>query len=108
MGFVAPATLTLFVCHWNVAPPTWVTLNVADCPTSAVVLCGGVTGLLTGADVRAALVREQRGDRYLLPDVALSRGRFLDGTTAAHLPRVVEIVPTDGAALVRALRRPAT
>jgi putative radical SAM enzyme (TIGR03279 family) len=63
----------------------------------------GVTGLLTGADVGAALAREPEGDRYLLPDVCLSRGRFLDGTTVAQLPRTVEIVPTDGAALVKAL-----
>jgi hypothetical protein len=68
----------------------------------------GVTGLLTGEDVANALAGQSERDRYLLPDVALSRGRFLDGTTAAQLPRVVEIVPTDGAALVRALRRSAT
>jgi hypothetical protein len=67
----------------------------------------GVTGLLTGADIAAALVGQPEHDRYLLPDVALSRGRFLDGTTAAELPRVVEIVPTDGGALVKALRRSA-
>jgi len=67
----------------------------------------GVTGLMTGEDVAAALAGQPEHDRYLLPDVALSRGRFLDGTTAAQLPRVVEIVPTDGAALVRALRRSA-
>ncbi|HWS45647.1 MAG TPA: DUF512 domain-containing protein, partial [Acidimicrobiia bacterium] len=65
----------------------------------------GVTGLLTGADVAAALSREPERDRYLLPDVTLSGGRFLDGTTVAQLPRRVEIVATDGAALVRALRR---
>ena len=63
----------------------------------------GVTGLLTGADVGATLAEEPDGDRYLLADVALSRGRFLDGTTVAQLPRPVEIVATDGAALVRAL-----
>jgi putative radical SAM enzyme (TIGR03279 family) len=68
----------------------------------------GVTGLMTGADVAAALEGQPENDRYLLPDVALSRGRFLDGTTAARLPRVVEIVPTDGAALVNALRRSAS
>ncbi len=68
----------------------------------------GVTGLLTGEDVANALAGQSERDRYLLPDVALSRGRFLDGTTAAQLPRVVEIVPTDGAALVRALRRSET
>jgi len=68
----------------------------------------GVTGLLTGEDVSAALDGQPQNDRYLLPDVALSRGRFLDGTTAAQLPRVVEIVPTDGGALVDALRRSAS
>jgi putative radical SAM enzyme (TIGR03279 family) len=68
----------------------------------------GVTGLLTGEDVSAALDGQPEHDRYLLPDVALSRGRFLDGTTAAQLPRVVEIVPTDGGALVDALRRSAS
>ncbi len=67
----------------------------------------GVTGLLTGADVAAALEHEPEDARYLLPDVTLSRGRFLDGTTVAELPRRVEIVPTDGASLVRALRRSA-
>jgi putative radical SAM enzyme (TIGR03279 family) len=68
----------------------------------------GVTGLLTGGDVAAALEGQSEHDRYLLPDVALSRGRFLDGTTAAQLPRLVEIVPTDGGALVHALLRAAS
>jgi putative radical SAM enzyme (TIGR03279 family) len=67
----------------------------------------GVTGLLTGEDIGAALHGQSEHDRYLLPDVALSRGRFLDGTTAAELPRPVEIVPTDGGSLVQALRRSA-
>jgi len=65
----------------------------------------GVTGLLTGGDVAAALAREPAGHRYLLPDVVLSEGRFLDGTDVAALPSSVEIVPTNGAALVDALRR---
>src|SRR5262249_40634990 len=65
----------------------------------------GVTGLLTGTDVAKALAAEPEGDRYLLPDVVLSRGRFLDGETVAVLPRPVEIVATDGAALVRAVAR---
>jgi len=64
----------------------------------------GVTGLLTGADISAALAIAPAHDRFLLPDVTLSRGRFLDGTTVAQLPRRVEIVATDGAALVRALK----
>jgi hypothetical protein len=35
----------------------------------------------------------------------LSRGRFLDGATPDDLPRSVEIVATDGVALLDALRR---
>src|SRR3984893_10007531 len=65
----------------------------------------GVTGLLTGADVADALTDAPDDARYLLPDVVLSRGKFLDGATVAALPRRVEIVPTDGASLVKALAR---
>jgi putative radical SAM enzyme (TIGR03279 family) len=67
----------------------------------------GVTGLLTGADVAAALESQPQHDRFLLPDVVLSRGRFLDGASLDHLPRAVEVVATDGASLVKALRRSA-
>jgi hypothetical protein len=35
--------------------------------------------------------------------VCLTQGRFLDGTTPADLPRPVEVVATDGAALRAAL-----
>ena len=71
-----------------------------------------VTGLLTGADLSRALARAESGRRYLLPDVCLSEGRFLDGQSLGDLPVTVEVVPTDGAALRRALtgdrrRRPA-
>jgi putative radical SAM enzyme (TIGR03279 family) len=63
-----------------------------------------VTGLMTGADLIRVLSGEPERDRYLLPDVCLSEdGRFLDGTTVADLPRSVEIIPTDGIALKRAL-----
>ncbi len=62
-----------------------------------------VTGLLTGADVAAALATQPDTDRYLLPDVVLSRDRFLDGQTVADLPHPVEVIPTDGASLVAAL-----
>jgi putative radical SAM enzyme (TIGR03279 family) len=62
-----------------------------------------VTGLLTGTDVSAALSQEPPGDRYLLPDVCLSGGRFLDGVAVEELPRRVEVVPSDGASLARAL-----
>jgi putative radical SAM enzyme (TIGR03279 family) len=64
-----------------------------------------VTGLLAGADVAAELATQPAGDRYLLPDVMLSRGCFLDGETVAVLPRPVEVVETNGAALVRAVSR---
>ena len=46
---------------------------------------------------------EPEGHRYLLPDVCLSEGRFLDGLTPFDLPRPVEVVATDGVALRRAL-----
>jgi putative radical SAM enzyme (TIGR03279 family) len=64
----------------------------------------GVTGLMVGADLARTLAAEPQGHRYLLPDVCLSQGRFLDGLTPADLPRPVEIVPTDGASLRRALQ----
>jgi len=63
-----------------------------------------VTGLLVGEDLAAVLAAEPTGHRYLLPDVCLSGDRFLDGTTVADLPRPVEIIPTHGAALRRALQ----
>src|SRR5690606_7052106 len=56
----------------------------------------GVTGLMVGEDVARVLEREPAGHRYLLPDVCLSRGLFLDGLGLADLPRPVEVVPTDG------------
>ncbi|MET0143590.1 MAG: DUF512 domain-containing protein, partial [Ilumatobacteraceae bacterium] len=64
----------------------------------------GVTGLMTGADLTRVLAAEPAGHRYLLPDVCLSdEGRFLDGGTVDDLPRPVEVVATDGAALRDAL-----
>jgi putative radical SAM enzyme (TIGR03279 family) len=63
-----------------------------------------VTGLLTGVDVARALDDVAADARVLLPDVVLSNGRFLDDATPADLPRPVEVVGTDGASLVKALR----
>lgn len=62
-----------------------------------------VTGLMVGQDIARVLSTQPRGHRYLLPDVCLSEGRFLDGLTPQDLPRPVEIVATDGIALRRAL-----
>jgi NifB/MoaA-like Fe-S oxidoreductase len=64
-----------------------------------------VTGLLTGADVAGALAAGAASEwRWLLPDVVLSRGVFLDGTAVDDLPVPVEVVRTDGVSLVAALR----
>ncbi len=63
----------------------------------------GVAGLLVGEDLARVLAEQPRGHRYLLPDVCLSEGRFLDGLAPADLPRPVEVVATDGVALRAAL-----
>jgi NifB/MoaA-like Fe-S oxidoreductase len=65
----------------------------------------GVTGLLVGADLAPVLAGQPEGHRYLLPDVCLSGGLFLDGTKPDDLPRPVEVVGTDGISLRRALAR---
>jgi len=63
-----------------------------------------VTGLLTGSDISRVLEDQPQRHRYLLPDVCLSAdGRFLDDMSVTDLPRPVEIIPTDGTALRRAL-----
>ena len=63
----------------------------------------GVTGLLVGEDLARVLAAEPEGHRYLLPDVCLSDGVFLDGSRPADLPRPVEVVATDGRSLRRAV-----
>jgi NifB/MoaA-like Fe-S oxidoreductase len=65
-----------------------------------------VAGLMTGEDVARVLAGEPEQHRYLLPDVCLTQGRFLDGTVPADLPRPVQIVATDGRSLRRALDGP--
>ena len=65
----------------------------------------GVAGLMVGEDLQRVLSAEPPGHRYLLPDVCLSGGRFLDGLTPDDLPRPVEVIPTDGVALRTALTR---
>ena len=62
-----------------------------------------VAGLLTGDDVGRTLADLPLGRRYLLPDVCLSGGRFLDGMGLEDLPQAVEVVPADGASLRAAL-----
>jgi putative radical SAM enzyme (TIGR03279 family) len=65
----------------------------------------GVAGLMVGNDLVRVLSTQPEGHRYLLPDVCLSRGMFLDGMRVEDLPRPVEIVKTDGLALRQALAR---
>jgi putative radical SAM enzyme (TIGR03279 family) len=62
-----------------------------------------VSGLMVGSDVARALSDQPASHRYLLPDVCLTQGRFLDGAEPAELPRPVEVVATDGRSLRRAL-----
>ncbi len=63
-----------------------------------------VAGLLVGEDIARALHAEPAVEtRFLLPDVCLSGGRFLDGSTPDDLPRPVEIIATHGHALRAAL-----
>jgi len=61
-----------------------------------------VAGLITGADLSRTLAGEAPG-RYLLPDVCLSKGRFIDGSSTEDLPLPVEVVATDGSSLRRLL-----
>ena len=63
----------------------------------------GVAGLLTASDLVPVLDAEPEGHRYLLPDVCLSKGRFLDGGSLDDLPRTVEVLASDGIALRRAV-----
>jgi hypothetical protein len=62
-----------------------------------------VSGLMVGADLARVLADQPFGQRYLLPDVCLTQGRFLDGTAPADLPVPVEVVPADGRSLRDAL-----
>lgn len=59
-----------------------------------------VAGLMVSSDLNT-VIRENGLEtfRYLLPDVCLSEGRFLDGLTPSDLLVDVEILPTSGLAL---------
>jgi NifB/MoaA-like Fe-S oxidoreductase len=64
-----------------------------------------VAGLMVGADIAREIHAHPEVGEFLLPDVCLSEGRFLDGTTLDDLPANVTVVPTDGASLRRILDR---
>ena len=62
-----------------------------------------VAGLLTGSDITEAIAASDSSTTYLVPDVCLSEGRFLDGLTLGDLPGDVRAVRTTGQDLRRAL-----
>jgi putative radical SAM enzyme (TIGR03279 family) len=62
-----------------------------------------VAGLMTGPDISRAIAEHPSGGRYLLPDVCLSKGRFIDGSSLEELPVAIEVVPSDGASLRKRL-----
>jgi hypothetical protein len=59
---------------------------------------------MVGVDIDRVLAVQPEGHRYLLPDVCLSGGRFLDDTGPDDLCRPVEVIETHGIALREALR----
>lgn len=66
----------------------------------------GVTGLLTGRDVAAAIEISERAagpSMYVVPDVVVPDGRFIDGVTIDELrtrtKAAVRVVPTDAGGL---------
>ena len=65
-----------------------------------------VAGLLTYSDIVRTLRATSGENVYLLPDVCLNDGVFLDGATFDDLAREfdVEVVPTSGGALLRRLQ----
>lgn len=64
-----------------------------------------VAGLMVGQDIAREIASHPDINEFLLPDVCLSEGRFLDGSTLADLGASVTVVPTDGASLRRILDR---
>ena len=64
-----------------------------------------VAGLMVGQDIAREIASHPDINEFLLPDVCLSEGRFLDGSTLADLGANVTVVPTDGASLRRILDR---
>jgi putative radical SAM enzyme (TIGR03279 family) len=101
----APVTVITGTYGAAVLSPLVTPLGVRVLPVTNAFFGGNiaVAGLLAGEDVAATLAGEPFGHRYLLPDVCLSGGRFLDGLSPADLPRAVEIIAADGASLRQAL-----
>lgn len=65
----------------------------------------GVTGLLTAQDLTTAINAHGAHGRYILPDICLHEGRFLDGGTPEELPGTIEVIETSGMALAALLQQ---
>jgi len=55
-----------------------------------------VAGLLTGNDINNTLASRDAKTTYLLPDLCLSEGRFLDGLSLEDVRGNVRVIPTTG------------
>ena len=62
-----------------------------------------VAGLLTGFDLQRTILEMGSSWTYLLPDLCLSEGRFLDGLSLEDLSGRIVVVPSSGEELRRAL-----
>lgn len=60
-----------------------------------------VAGLMTFEDISRVLIESPDDRLYVLPDVCLNDGRFLDGATVDDLQKIrnVRVIPTSGTAL---------
>ncbi len=62
-----------------------------------------VTGLVTAGDLCKVMEAFPAPGRWLLPDVMLNNGVFLDDKSLDDLPVPVEVIPTSGIALLEAI-----
>jgi putative radical SAM enzyme (TIGR03279 family) len=58
-----------------------------------------VAGLMVGEDIARTIERLGAEHTYLIPDVALSENRFLDGLKVSDLPGTVQVIASEGSAL---------
>ena len=58
-----------------------------------------VAGLMVGEDIARTINSLDPSGTYLLPDVALSENRFLDGLKVEDLPGTIQVMATEGSSL---------
>ena len=54
---------------------------------------------MVGEDIARTIERLGAEHTYLIPDVALSENRFLDGLKVSDLPGTVQVIASEGSAL---------